>query len=452
MNNFMIEGHETVLLAALMNGAADLPVDSDDFSSPPNKTIFQTIQSLNGNRNLLAVTHALRKNGQLEKVGGEYRITQISLLPHDKDNVEYALGEVLDYSRERHALETAKALINGRITLEKAQEWFAQLNEQRFGLPPIEDGAERISKAIDLPEDVIKGVLHRGAKMVLGGTSKSFKTWTLLELSVSVATGTSWLGQFETNRGRVLYINLELPAPWLFKRLQTICDECQVTLAEDDLRVWNLRGHAADITQLAPSLLRGIGRARYALIVLDPIYKLLGARDENKAGDIAVLLNEIEKIAVKTGAAIVFGAHYSKGNQAAKEAIDRIGGSGVFARDPDSMLNFTRHEENDCFTVDATLRNHAPIQPFVVRWKFPLMCAELCLNPEKLKRPGAPKIYREEKLLELIDQPLSATEIVKLAYDEMDFPRRRVFEMLDKLVSDGKLKKHPGKRGKYEQA
>ena len=56
-------------------------------------------------------------------------------------------------------------------------------------LPPMEDAAELISKPIDLPPDVIEGVLHRGAKMVLGGGSKTFKTWTLVDLAISVATG-----------------------------------------------------------------------------------------------------------------------------------------------------------------------------------------------------------------------------------------------------------------------
>ena len=70
----------------------------------------------------------------------------------------------------------------------------------------------------------------------------------------------------------------------------------------------------------------------YSLIVFDPIYKGLGDRDENKAGDIASLLNEIESLAVETGAAVAFGHHFSKGNQANKDSIDRIGGSGVFAR------------------------------------------------------------------------------------------------------------------------
>ena len=120
------------------------------------------------------------------------------------------------------------------------------------------------------------------------------------------------------------------------------------------------------------------------MIVLDPIYKLLGARDENKAGDIASLLNEIELLAVKTGAAVAFGAHFSKGNQSQKESIDRIGGSGVFARDPDTILTFTRHDETDCFTVDATLRNHPPIDPFVVRWEFPLMCVDSTFDPANL--------------------------------------------------------------------
>ena len=132
------------------------------------------------------------------------------------------------------------------------------------------------------------------------------------------------------------------------------------------------------------------------LIIIDPIYKLLGLRDENKAGDIASLLNEIEALAVETGAAVAFGAHYSKGNQAGKEVIDRIGGSGVFARDPDSILNFTKHEENDCFTVDATLRNHPPIKPFVVRWEYPLMCADATLNPSELKQPGRPEFIAQK--------------------------------------------------------
>jgi Asp-tRNA(Asn)/Glu-tRNA(Gln) amidotransferase A subunit family amidase len=41
--------------------------------------------------------------------------------------------------------------------------------------------------------------------------------------------------------------------------------------------------------------------------------------------------------------------------------MDRISGSGVFARDPDSVLIMTKHEQEDTYTVEATLRNLKPI-------------------------------------------------------------------------------------------
>ena len=175
---------------------------------------------------------------------------------------------------------------------------------------------------------------------------------------------------------------------------------------------------------------------------------LLG-RDENKAGDIASLLNEIELLAVRTGAAVAFGAHYSKGNQAAKESIDRIGGSGVFARDPDSILSFTRHEEPDCFTVEMTLRNHPPRQPFVVRWEYPLFTVENALNPERLKQPAGRKPKEElaaDKIFELLAKPMSTVVWQKLAVDELGASKATFYRRKEGLEKAGKIRKGTGRK------
>lgn len=95
----------------------------------------------------------------------------------------------------------------------------------------------------------------------------------------------------------------------------------------------------------------------------------------------------------------------------------------MFARDPDSILNFTRHEENNCFTVDATLRNHPPIKPFVARCEYPLMCVDATLNPSQLKQSGRPETYHAKDLRALIVEKMSATEIVKMAEAELLWPR-----------------------------
>jgi AAA domain-containing protein len=336
------------------------------------------------------------------------------------------------------------------VTLEPLEKEFAPADTKgsEGELPPIEDAAELITKPIVLPPDVIEGIAHRGGKIVFGGASKSFKTWLLADLGISVATGSCWLGKFPTKRGRVLYMNFELPASFFAKRIATICDEHQITLEAGMLSLWNLRGHVADWARLRQQIPPG----EFVLIILDPCYKLLLGRDENKAGDIASLMDEFEVLAVKTDAAVGFGAHYSKGNQSQKESIDRIGGSGVFARDPDTILNFTRHEEPYCFTVEATLRNHPPIDPFVVRWEYPLFCVDSTLDPANLKTPGRPKLSRAKELIDLIDRPLSATEIVGLASKlETPIPRRTVFELLGDLKRGGLLKQ-PENRGKYEPA
>src|ERR1017187_8795199 len=192
--DFMIEGHEGVVLSALMDGTDTLPLSAEDFSSPPNRTIFNCLSGLT-NRNLLAVTDALRRSGELDKGGGAHRITEISGLPHDPAILDYALGEVLDASRARQTAKIGLQLHQGDISPDEAEGRLSKLNNARSGaLPAIEDGAELIAREIALPADVIEGLVHCGGKMVLGGASKSYKTWTLIDAAVSVVTGTEWLG------------------------------------------------------------------------------------------------------------------------------------------------------------------------------------------------------------------------------------------------------------------
>lgn len=76
--------------------------------------------------------------------------------------------------------------------------------------------------------------------------------------------------------------------------------------------------------------------------------------------------------------------------QAGKEAIDRIGGSGVFARDPDVVLSMTQHEEKDRFVIDLVLRALPQIAPFVVRWAGAIFERDENADPERLREVGKP--------------------------------------------------------------
>ena len=254
-------------------------------------------------------------------------------------------------------------------------------------LPEYKRASDIVPAKIVTPEILIDGLLHRGCKLILSGGSKSFKSWVLMDQAVSIAHGIPWWG-LNCKRGRVLYINFELIDSFFEERLVSVCRARGVDLPQS-LFYWNLRGHCYDLEVLAKVILARVAMyGQLDLIVVDPIYKALGDLDENKASDMTKLMNLIESITVQTGSAVVFGSHFSKGNQAAKEAKDRPSGSGVLIRDPDAILTMTRHQEDQCFVVNSELRYLPPRSEFVVRWTFPIMQADESLDPRQLYVPG----------------------------------------------------------------
>lgn len=294
-------------------------------------------------------------------------------------------------------------------------------DEERDGklitLPAIVDSATFIAETLEEPKSLIQGLIHQGTKVIVGGGSKSFKTWIQLDCAICVAYGIPWLG-FDTTLGRVLFVNFEIQPVFFQQRIKTITEARGLTLEPERLDVWNLRGFSAAYGVLIPQIIERIKACGYSLVILDPIYKLYGSANENDASEVAQLLNSLERVCVETNAAVMFGAHYSKGNQSAKESIDRISGSGVFARDPDSIIPFTQHEQPGSFVIEPTLRNLPPIEAFTVTWNYPMMERDDNLDPTALKQQGGPGRKAQHdpiKLLSFIkdttqSSPISITE------------------------------------------
>ena len=330
--------------------------------------------------------HAQQVAESLQGIAASVRIVELPGLP--------AKGDVSDWlaaggTREK-LVELAEATPEWTPSAEPEPARIADA-AKRIRLPDIQDASDFCAEDIPQPAEVVQGVLHHGSKLSLGNASKGHKTWTLMDAALSVAYGIPWLG-CETAQSKVLYVNLEIQRSFAQRRFKTLADAKGVIQEAGRLDVWNLRGHAASHREIFPRILDRIADGNYGFIIVDPVYKLYADDDdENSARAMAALMNSIEHLAVETGAAVAFAAHYSKGNQANKEAIDRVSGSGVFARDPDSLLNFTRHQTEDCYSVEATLRNFPPMMPFAVRWQFPLFVRDASLDPAELKTPGKSK-------------------------------------------------------------
>ena len=301
-----------------------------------------------------------------------------------------------------------------------------------------------LATEIKEPIQVIKGLLHQGSKMILGGTSKSRKTWATTDLAVSVAAGATWLG-FETTAGKVLYANLEIQ-PFAYQRRLSAIITCKGLDPKGEwltnFQLWNVRGYCVDTDALLGELESRTVDQGLSLIVIDPLYKLLAGRQENKAEDMNNLFSKLEQIATSTGAAVLYGSHFSKGNQAAKESIDRISGSGVIARDPDTIMTMTAHEVPGACTIEITLRNLPQVAPFVVMWEYPVFVRDRTLSPEHLKKPpGQAKLYRPDMVTAILkDQTLPKAKLAKLLQTEKGMSKSTSYKLLDEAERLGMIK------------
>ena len=250
-------------------------------------------------------------------------------------------------------------------------------------LPAMESLAEYKDNPPVLPEELIQGILRRGHKMLISGSSKAGKSFLLMELCVSLAEGKLWLG-FSCRQGKVLYVNLEIDPASCINRFLKIYEALNIPMKNmDNIVIWNLRGHAVPLDQLVPKLIRRVRDQHFEAIVIDPIYKVITG-DENSASDMGQFCNQFDKICNETGCSIVYCHHHSKGAQGAKKAMDRASGSGVFARDPDAQLdmiqlelsedvkNFVRDGHATAWRLESSLREFENIEPVNFWFDYPV--------------------------------------------------------------------------------
>ncbi len=262
-------------------------------------------------------------------------------------------------------------------------DWLTSLGTSDDGLPEMENMGYFLTHVPELPEQLIEGVLRCGHKMLIAGASKAGKSFLLLELCIALSEGLAWLG-FQCRKSKVLYINLEIDPASCVRRILKIYEAMGITpVHPEDLVVWNLRGKAIPLDKLVPVLLKRMQGQNFDAVILDPIYKVITG-DENTASDMAYFTNQFDKICAETGASVIYCHHHSKGAQGSKKSQDRASGSGVFARDPDAVLdmielmltddlkNHVRDGNATAWRMECSLREFANFKPINFWFEYPL--------------------------------------------------------------------------------
>lgn len=234
-------------------------------------------------------------------------------------------------------------LIDTNIGKASWQEWFEWIESVNDDLPEPEPLDGIWGNLPELSPPLIDGILRQGHKMLLAGPSKAGKSFSLIELTIAIAEGRKWIG-WQCAQGKVMYVNLELDRASCLHRFRDVYQAMNwQPRSLGNIDIWNLRGRSIPMDKLAPKLIRRAAKKDYIAIIIDPIYKVITG-DENSADQMANFCNQFDLVCTQLGAAVIYCHHHSKGSQGGKRSMDRASGSGVFARDPDALLDLIELE------------------------------------------------------------------------------------------------------------
>lgn len=255
-------------------------------------------------------------------------------------------------------------LLATNIGFKSFLEWKEYTEAVNDDLPDEESLESVWDNLPELAPPLIDGVLRQGHKMLIAGPSKAGKSFSLIELCIAIAEGKKWL-EWDCAQGKVLYVNLELDRASCLHRFRDVYKAFDVKPNNlKNIDIWNLRGKSVPMDKLAPKLIRRAKQKDYIAVIIDPIYKVITG-DENSADQMAAFCNQFDKICTELGTAVIYCHHHSKGSQAGKRSMDRASGSGVFARDPDALLDMSELPLND--SIIKQLENNA-VCKICIKW------------------------------------------------------------------------------------
>ena len=259
------------------------------------------------------------------------------------------------------------------------------------------------------PPQLIEGLLYQGEKLTLIGPSKSFKTWTLMDIFLCVSNGIPFLDRFPTHQVNTAFLDFESLEASIRHRFEAIAKAhgLDPVRAFDFVKAASFKGRLSNgfanfcdpkVQRVLVKILIDAGIGLYGV---DPTYHVYHGADENSNSAMADLFASFDLICRESRSAFASTHHFAKGNAFQKDPLDRGAGAGAISgRAPGAVMIFTPHKEPHCFTVDLIVRDFPVIDSFVVRRRHPLMVIDTSLDPKDLLTPPtavAPKVRDAQK-------------------------------------------------------
>lgn len=253
---------------------------------------------------------------------------------------------------------------------------------------------ERPEYPVNMREPLVEGLFRRGEIVNWIGSSKTGKSWLLHRLIMGMISGEGFpnrAGWF-CRQSKVLLVDNELHEETIANRLHATSGQVRVPrdLCAERLDVLSARGQCMTLDDLEATL-EAKGEGHYDMVAIDALYKMIPVGlDENANADMANLYNQLDRIALKSGAAVLVVHHATKGVQTGKSIMDIGAGAGAIGRATDSHITFLRHKDEGCIVMQAETRSFRRPEPVVLSTQpaWPCLAIDRTLDPTELWHPN----------------------------------------------------------------
>jgi replicative DNA helicase len=179
------EAEEVLLASCLLEGeeiltqCVELKIEPDAFYRPAHKLIFKSLQNLHQKGNVIheiALSEALKKEGELENIGGMVAINNLSDRIETTAHFKYFAEIVKEKATLRKLIRTATTIVENAYTGSEDIETFLNTAEQEFfkiSQDRVTESATHIKEPIERAAELVQKLIRREHTGM--GVSSGFK-------------------------------------------------------------------------------------------------------------------------------------------------------------------------------------------------------------------------------------------------------------------------------------
>jgi hypothetical protein len=222
----------------------------------------------------------------------------------------------------------------------------------------------------DLPpiDWLVEGLLAQGDRVLFYGEPGSLKSWLMLDLGLHIATGRSWLGQYQVPHPKnVLYIDEEMSPRTLCRRIKRLVEGTDLGTDAIPFRTLSLCGLRFTQDDVATSLLHDVASLGFSpeVVIIETMRRVLDG-SENNADEIAALWRRVGPFR-QEGRTLIITHHMRKPSfRGINDPIYRASGSTDVLGGSDSAFAVEKLERSIASIECVRARNAEEPPPFKV--------------------------------------------------------------------------------------